>query len=117
MILLVDDAAAVRRVLRLALEAAGYSVQEAESGRVALGILEEAECDLLIADISMADGDGLELILQVRKSLPALKVIAMSGGPYLQAAADFGAVSSLAKPFDLSEFLSEVRRVLAIPPG
>jgi DNA-binding NtrC family response regulator len=65
--------------------------------------------------------EGIELILQLRRTRPELRVIAMSAGgrinpeSYLNLAKRSGAVRTLAKPFNLADFLNVVRETLAVP--
>lgn len=106
-ILIVDDEAAVRESLLVALGSFGYTARAVSTVRDALPLL--PGIDLLITDLLMADQDGLELILAARKSVPTLKIIAISGGgrvapsAYLKMAAKLGADLTLTKPFSLEE--------------
>ena len=117
-ILLVDDDGSLRSMLRRTLERAGYAVVEATNGRSALAALAHNTVDLVLTDVIMPDMEGIELILQLRKTRPELPVIAMSGGgvlpagEYLQMALDMGAVSVLAKPFDSTAMLSAVAAIV-----
>jgi CheY-like chemotaxis protein len=79
-ILIIDDEAAVRDSLRGYLERVGYEVLEAPNGRVGLRLHKEKPVDLIITDIFMPDGDGIEVIRAVRRTAPQLKVITVSGG-------------------------------------
>ena len=114
LILLVDDDGPIRSVLRRTLERAGYAVVEATDGRSALAALAHNSVDLVLTDIIMPDMEGIELLRELKKALPELPVIAMSGGGilaaslYLQMAADMGAVRVLSKPFDSADMLSAV---------
>lgn len=111
-ILLIDDEAQVRGIFQVALEAAGHRVLNAESGKHGLRLLEHQEVDVILVDILMPDMDGLELIPLLRKTRPASKVIAVSGGSgkwnYLKTAKHFGAHDTLKKPFSLQELLDAV---------
>jgi len=75
----VDDDPSVRELLRRALENAGYPVVEAQSGKEALAQIERKSIDLLITDLAMPDGEGLEVIREIKRSFPALEIIAISG--------------------------------------
>jgi DNA-binding response OmpR family regulator len=111
-ILLIDDEAQVRGIFQVALEEAGYRVLTAENGKHALHLLEHQELDMILVDIFMPDMDGLELISLLRKTRPASKIIAVSGGSgkwnYLKTAKCFGADDTLKKPFSLQELLDAV---------
>ena len=69
-ILLVDDEATVRRVMRIALERAGFAVTAAENGEVALAELRKSEPDVLITDIEMPRMNGRALCAAVEKEFP-----------------------------------------------
>ncbi len=111
-ILLIDDEEQVRMLFQVALEGAGYRVLTAESGEHGLRLLERQVVDLALVDIFMPDMDGLDLIPLLRKTRPAIKVIAISGGSgewdYLDAAKGLGAHGTLKKPFSVQELLEAV---------
>ena len=69
-ILLVDDEATVRRVMRMALERAGFDVTTAENGEVALTEIRRQEPDVLITDIEMPRMNGRALCAAVEKEFP-----------------------------------------------
>jgi CheY-like chemotaxis protein len=111
-ILLIDDEAQVRMLVQAALAGAGHHVLTAENGKRALRLLEHQEVDVILVDILMPDMDGLELIPLLRKTRPASKIVAISGGSgkwnYLKTAKCFGAHDTLKKPFGLQELLDVV---------
>ena len=111
-ILLIDDEASMRRLFQVALEGAGYQVLTAENGKHGLRVLEHQAADLIVVDIFMPEMDGLELIPLLRKTRPAAKIIAISGGSdetnYLDMARYLGAHAILKKPFSLQELLHAV---------
>ncbi|HJS66775.1 MAG TPA: response regulator [Nitrospiraceae bacterium] len=111
-ILLIDDEAPIRMVFQVALERAGYHVLIAENGKHGLRLLEHQTVDLIIVDIFMPEMDGLELIPLLRKTQPANKIIAISGGfgmlNQLDTAKYLGAHDALKKPFSLQELLDTV---------
>jgi two-component system, cell cycle sensor histidine kinase and response regulator CckA len=96
------------------LTAAGFLVLTAASGDEALRIVaNEAEVELVVADVCMAGMNGLELAKQLRQSHPALPVLFMSGaisGKLVPALSS----PFLQKPFSEADLLEEVRRLL--PP-
>jgi len=117
-ILVIDDEASVRRMLRQMLERAGYQVIEAPNGEAGLKLYHEHLVDLIITDILMPDKDGIETILALRKSAPEAKVLAISGGgrmnkiDLLSISQSFGAIRTLAKPFEREELVTMVQEVL-----
>jgi DNA-binding response OmpR family regulator len=80
-ILLVDDEEDNRKIYGDILAAEGYSVRRASSGKEAFALAVESPPDLVLSDVSMAGGDGLELLTRLRaeKKLARVPVILMSG--------------------------------------
>jgi CheY-like chemotaxis protein len=91
----------VRMFLAVALGWVGNHVLTTESGKLALRLLEYQEVVLILVDLLMPDTDGLELIPRLRKTRPASKIIAISGGTgqcdYLDASRYLGAHATLKK--------------------
>jgi two-component system response regulator (stage 0 sporulation protein F) len=116
-ILVIDDQAPIRALLRVALEGAGHEVLEASNGRLGLELYREKSADLVITDIVMPEMDGLEMILELTRNFLNVKVIAMSGGleseGQLRVAKLLGARQTFRKPLDMEELLSAVRYDLA----
>jgi CheY-like chemotaxis protein len=122
-ILVIDDDPVLRRVVTLALEAAGHSVLRCENGRKAVAFLEHDHADLLVTDIVMPEMDGVETVRAVRQLDPDLPILAISGGgsfdpkDYLGIAKAFGATAVLPKPFRPAELLDLVTQLLAQGPS
>ena len=120
-ILLVDDDEGVRGILHKTLVVAGYEVEDAVNGDLALAAYRRQPRDLVITDLVMPDKDGLETIMALRRINPAVKIIAISGGGrslglgqlYLETAQAIGASRILAKPFPSAVLLTAVADVLA----
>ena len=108
-ILCIDDEEPVRRLFQVTLEGAGYRVLTAENGRQGLRLLEHQQVDLIFVDIFMPEMDGVEVIPLPRKTRPASKIMAITGGSgrrnYLDMAKYLGAHDTLMKPFSLQELL------------
>lgn len=102
-ILIIDDEAIIRHLLRQALEHVGYDVIEACNGREGLQCCRRALPHLVITDLVMPEQDGLELIVQLRREFPTTVIIAMSGSApqELERAKQLGAHCTVQKPFDL----------------
>ena len=115
-ILVAEDEPAVLRMVRRALERAGYRVIEAEDGHRAVSrfMAFRDEVRLALCDLSMPGQDGLSALEQMRAVAPGLPVIVMSGHPDRE----FGAhwpedVPLLAKPFGPEQLLARVRSALS----
>lgn len=117
-ILLVDDDEQLRPMLKMVLERAGHVVNEAGNGKEALVSYRRQQTELVVTDLVMPDKEGLEIILELRRAYPGLKIIAMSGGGrtgvanYLELAVKFGANHILNKPFTNRELLDGVRMLV-----
>lgn len=117
-ILLVEDDIQLRSMLKIVLDRAGHEVQEAGNGKEALELYSTSPSDLIVTDLVMPDKEGLETILEFRRSYPNVKIIAMSGGGrtgaqnYLELAKKFGADHILTKPFSNKEILDGIQIVV-----
>lgn len=118
-VLVIDDEAPIRALVRQMLEAAGYQVSEAAEGAAGIKLLQTLPVALLITDLFMPGQEGIQTILEVRQHFPQVKILAISGGAkqstinMLPAARTFGAHGILAKPFTRQELLDAVSAVLA----
>ena len=118
-ILVVDDEAEIRNVIRVTLEGAGHTVEDAANGAIGLNVLAGASFDLIITDILMPEMEGIETIRTVRKSGCMVPILAITGGGsmdadgLLLAVKHLGATRGLAKPFRHSELLRVVAEMLA----
>jgi CheY-like chemotaxis protein len=114
-VLVVEDNAELRHVLKEALAAEGYRVLAARDEADALEVLRSHRVSLLISDLPTPSGDGLE---NARKEFPDLPIVALSGGPgshppfFFAAWESPGHYRTLAKPFRLRELLALSREVL-----
>ncbi|MCG8505373.1 MAG: response regulator [Sphingomonadales bacterium] len=117
-ILVMDDDAGIRELIRDVLEESGHEVTEAEDGNKGMELLQNVQFDLVITDIVMPEKEGLETIIELRTCRPDLKIIAISGGgsmdgrSYLEIAELFGANRIFPKPIKMSELLVAVDEVL-----
>lgn len=106
-VLIVDDEAEVRKVVRLTLEKANYEVLEAEDGKQAIEIINKGEnrimLDVIICDIRMPSINGVEAIQYFQKEYPKVKIIVLTGFPDVDMAISFmrkGVVDYLVKPVE-----------------
>ena len=113
-VLIVEDEAAIRRFVRMALQSEGLEVHEAES--LQRGIIEAGtrRPDLLVLDLGLPDGDGVDLIREVRtwSETPILVLSARTDEDDKVVALDSGADDYLVKPFGTPELLARVRAQL-----
>ncbi|MDB5712412.1 MAG: Sensor histidine kinase [Sphingomonas bacterium] len=112
-ILIVEDDAHIRRLLRATVERAGYRAAEAATAREGLSLLDIDKPDLVLLDLGLPDRDGLELI-QLIKAKGAAVIIASAREETAEkvAALDLGADDYLTKPFDTEELLARIRAAL-----
>ncbi len=110
-VLLIEDDRHIRRFLRTSLEAEGWRVFEAETARQGRIDAATRKPDLLIADLGLPDGDGVELIRDVRgwSRVPVIVLSARSDEDDKVRALDAGADDYIEKPFGVSELLARVR--------
>ena len=122
-VLLIEDDASVRRIVRKMLERGRHEVAEAENGRVGLDRLRDGAFDLVITDIVMPEMDGIETLIELRKHYPTLAVIAMSGGgrtgnmDVLGSAEKLGAFAVLHKPFTIDVLTTAIANSGVAAPG
>lgn len=120
-ILVIDDDDQVRGLLKRVLERTGYSVDDAENGKVGLARHRDQPADLIITDIVMPEQEGLETIQELRRNSPETKVLAISGGGfnqpgnYLTLASHFGAHRVLPKPIEREVLLATVFELVGAP--
>lgn len=118
-IIIIDDEPYILLMLKKMLERAGHEVDLASNGKQGMEIFEKENADLVITDIIMPDKEGLEIILEMKKQRPDLKIIAISGGgrispeSYLECATHFGASKVFQKPFKQKELVSAVNELIA----
>ena len=114
-VLVIDDDADLRTVLRDMLETLGCSVTEAEDGAAGVACVNGQDFDLVITDILMPRQEGIETIVALRKIEPHLRIVAMSGGgqvnglTVLDFAHKLGADSVLEKPFSFQAIADIVK--------
>jgi two-component system, NtrC family, response regulator HydG len=114
-ILIVDDAADTLEVLERNLTARGYDVTTEERAARARERLSRERFDLVITDLRMPDGDGMEIVRLVREQAPDTEVMMITGYATIQGAVDAvktGAAEYLAKPFTKDELYAAVSRSL-----
>ncbi len=114
-VLVVEDEAKMRDVLRRGLEAAGYAVEVAADGEEALARVERGDHDAIVLDIKLPGIDGFEVCRQLRRAevwTPVLMLTALGDIDDRITGLDAGADDYLVKPFAFGELLSRVRAVV-----
>lgn len=118
-ILVADDEPGIRELIFDWLGRDGHRVACARSGHEAAELMNKEHFDVLIADVLMPDGDGLELISESKKSHPEARIVAISGGgkylhgsDCLRVATGLGAHSAVLKPFSLGQLLDGIHSAL-----
>ncbi len=80
-ILIIDDEAPIREIMRRTLEGSGYAVREAADGEAGLEAVRQRAPDLVISDLIMPEREGLETIQVLREEFPGVKILAVGGVP------------------------------------
>ena len=117
-VLILDDDDFVRETICEVVEGFGYRIEAAKDGAAALAAIRKEPPDILITDIIMPGISGLEVIAEIRKNFPEVKIIAISGGggakgsDNLSEAAKLGSDWIIPKPIDIKE-LENVLKQLA----
>ncbi len=116
-ILVIDDNPNILDILAEMLTNAGYEVVEATNGKEGVRLFRQMHFDLVITDLLMPEKDGLEVVMELRKDFPEVKIITLSGGDIyghssLETSTALGAALSIRKPFTEDQLLGAVREVL-----
>jgi DNA-binding NtrC family response regulator len=116
-ILIIEDEAAIRRVLTkiLSEENDSYKVEEAEDGLQGIEKVKNEDYDLILCDIKMPKMDGVEVLEAVKKIKPEIPMVMISGHGDLETAINtmrLGAFDYISKPPDLNRLLNTVRNAL-----
>ncbi len=119
-ILVVDDEEPIRSLVKQILLKDGHDIMEAENGQVACDMFGDADIDLIVTDLVMPEKNGIEMIMEIKRSQPKVKVIAISGGigfsgqiDLLSVANLLGAKHIIKKPFGVDDVRDAVNDMLA----
>jgi two-component system KDP operon response regulator KdpE len=109
--LVIDDEIQMRRLLRVALEAAGYAVHEAETGSLGLQAVALVRPDVILLDLGLPDLDGLVVLQRLREwsETPVVALTVRDSEQDKVAALDAGADDYVTKPFATAELLARLR--------
>lgn len=121
-ILVIEDEPPLRRFLSVTLRTHDYQVEEAETGQKGLELMSNRPPDVVLLDLGLPDGDGVDLVLQVRQwsRVPIIVLSARDRESDKIRALDAGADDYLTKPFAVGELLARLRVALrhgAASPG
>jgi two-component system nitrogen regulation response regulator NtrX len=116
-ILVIEDEASIRRVLKkiISEENEAYQVEEAEDGLLGLEMIKNNDYDLVLCDIKMPKMDGVEVLEKAKKIKPEIPIVMISGHGDLDTAVNtmrLGAFDYISKPPDLNRLLNTVRNAL-----
>ena len=116
-VLVADDDRTIRTVLTLAVTRAGYKVHATSSLMTLMRWVDEGKGDLVISDVVMPDGNGLETLPKISEARPGLPVIVISAQNTIMTAiqaAEAEAYDYLPKPFDLPDLMKRAARALEV---
>jgi len=113
-VLVIEDEAALRRALRIFLEAHDYNVELAATGTEGLDVAAREHPDVVILDLGLPDMDGVEVATALRgwSAVPIVVLSARDAESVKVAALDAGADDYVTKPFGMNEFLARLRAAL-----
>ncbi|MFQ6079752.1 MAG: sigma-54-dependent transcriptional regulator, partial [Thermodesulfobacteriota bacterium] len=114
-ILVVDDEASHRTMLRAVLSSEGYQIFEADDGKTAIQAVEKEFYDLILMDVRMTELDGIEALQEIKKISPAIPIIIMTAYGSVKTAVDAlksGAHDYLTKPLDIEELKILITKAL-----
>ena len=121
-VVVADDVIEIQRLLRAWLEDLGCLVTCVSTGQEAVRTIRSQHVDVVITDILMPDGDGLEVIAEMRRLQATARILAISGGgSHLEAsdclrfARGLGAHGLLMKPFNRQQLIASLEAVLPAP--
>jgi two-component system response regulator (stage 0 sporulation protein F) len=112
-ILIVDDQFGIRILLNEVFQKEGYQTFQAANGIQALDIVTKHDPDLVLLDMKIPGMDGIEILKRMKVIDPDIRVIIMTAYGELdmiQEAKDLGAITHFAKPFDIDDIRSAVRK-------
>lgn len=117
-VLIVDDSSSLRQAVRIALDAAGYDVEEATDGENALAMLDGRRYHLVVSDVNMPRLDGLSMVKAMKqreayKYTPVVMLTTEAGGDMKERGREAGAKAWIVKPFQPQALVSVATRLVA----
>ncbi len=118
-ILIIDDEASIRELLERFLTLKGYEVRTAGTAEEALRVAAEVRPDLVVSDLTLADSDGLVLIDELRRRMPGVPVLLLTGVRFGQDIVEENILERVSgylhKTASLQTVLAEIGRLLSGP--
>lgn len=114
-ILIIDDEAPIRNVLKIHLKNASYDVMDTSTGKEGIDLALSNEFDLILCDLKLTDMSGLDIIRSLRTSKKSMPILAISGFINDEVIEQVNAIENvkyLSKPFLKEELLQLVNRIL-----
>jgi len=114
-ILVVDDERGVLQVVKDMLNNQNYDILLAESLDEAVKIIKDTDISIVLTDLVLDEGSGIDVMIQVQKYQPDAKIILMTGKPTIQNAISVikkGAFDYLLKPFDMENLVTTIKRAV-----
>lgn len=116
-VLIVDDSASMRQIVRLTLQNAGFAIVEASNGAEGLERLHAHQVQAVISDVNMPVMDGINFVKAIRllsayRSIPVLMMTTASDAERRQAGRAAGATGWIVKPFNPAQLLQTLEKVL-----
>ncbi|MBM4124173.1 MAG: response regulator [Nitrospira sp.] len=118
-VMVVDDEADIRKVVRMHLEKANYEVIEAANGSEAIALLGSGDnpvyVDTILCDIRMPKVNGLELIEYLRQQYPSIPIVVLTGFPDVQMATSLlkqGVLDYLVKPVENEHLITTIKKAV-----
>ena len=119
LVLVVDDSAAVRQQVGMALGQAGFEVVEAGDGKQGVSaVTQNPQIAMVISDVNMPNMNGLEMVVELKKNpankaLPIIMLTTEGQPALIKQAKEAGAVGWIVKPFNASQLVATVQKLTA----
>lgn len=117
LVLVVDDSAAVRQQVGMALGQAGFEVLEASDGKEGISaVANNAKIAMVISDVNMPNMNGLEMVAELKKnpsnsSLPIIMLTTEGQPTLIRQAKQAGAIGWIVKPFNAAQLVATVQKL------